>query len=93
ATAAYLGAHFGPGPRDGLMTGLVRRTGRSVRLVRTLIEGSVLVSGFLLGGTLGPGTVAYMLLIGPLIQAMLPWFDPHARKVVTPVATCTSESS
>lgn len=79
ATAAYLGAHFGPGPRDGLMTGLVRHTGRSVRLVRTLIEGSVLVSGFLLGGTLGLGTVAYMLLIGPLIQAMLPWFDSHAR--------------
>ena len=79
ATAAYLGAHFGPGPRDGLMTGLVRRTGRSVRLVRTLIEGSVLVSGFLLGGTLGLGTVAYMLLIGPLIQAMLPWFDSRAR--------------
>src|SRR3546814_129684 len=75
ATAAYLGAHFGPGPRDGLMTGLVRRTGRSVRLVRTIIEGSVLLSGFLLGGTLGLGTVAYMLLIGPLIQAMLPWFD------------------
>ncbi len=61
------------------MTGLVRRTGRSVRLVRTLIEGSVLVSGFLLGGTLGLGTVGYMLLIGPLIQAMLPWFDPRAR--------------
>src|SRR3546814_11937843 len=61
------------------MTGLVRRTGRSVRLVRTIIEGSVLLSGFLLGGTLGLGTVAYMLLIGPLIKAMLPWFDPHAR--------------
>ena len=79
ATAAYLGAHLGPGPRDGLMTGLVRRTGRSVRLVRTLIEGSVLVGGFLLGGTLGVGTIAYVLLIGPLIQQMLPWFD--ARRV------------
>lgn len=75
ATAAYLGAHLGPGPRDGLMTGLVRRTGHSVRLVRTLIEGSVLVSGFLLGGTLGVGTIAYVLLIGPLIQHVLPWFD------------------
>lgn len=75
ATAAYLGAHLGPGPRDGLMTGLVRRTGRSVRLVRTLIEGSVLVGGFLLGGTLGVGTIAYLLLIGPLIQHVLPWFD------------------
>ena len=79
ATAAYLGAHLGPGPRDGLMTGLVRRTGRSVRLVRTLIEGSVMVSGFLLGGTLGVGTIAYVLLIGPLIQQLLPWFE--ARRV------------
>ncbi len=75
ATAAYLGAHLGPGPRDGLMTGLVRRTGRSVRLVRTLIESSVVVGGFLLGGTLGVGTIAYVLLIGPLIQHTLPWFD------------------
>ena len=79
ATAAYLGAHLGPGPRDGLMTGLVRRTGRSVQLVRTLIEGSVMVSGFLLGGTLGVGTIAYVLLIGPLIQLLLPWFE--ARRV------------
>ena len=75
ATAAYLGADFGAGPRDGLMTGLVRRTGRSVRMVRTLIEGSVLATGYLLGGTLGVGTVLYMLLIGPLIQLMLPWFQ------------------
>lgn len=81
ATAAYLGAHFGPGPRDGLMTGLVRRTGRSVRLVRTLIEGGVLVAGFVLGGTLGVGTVAYLVVIGPLIQLMLPWFDPRWRAV------------
>lgn len=80
ATAAYIGARFGPGPRDGLMTGLVRRSGWSVRLVRTLIEGGVLVSGFLLGGTLGLGTVAYMLAIGPLIQVALPWFDPEYRK-------------
>lgn len=83
ATAAYLGAHLGPGPRDGLMTGLVRRTGRSVRLIRTLIEGSVVLGGFLLGGTLGLGTVAYLLLIGPLIQATLPWFDAHLRSAAT----------
>lgn len=75
ATAAYLGAHLGPGPRDGLMTGLVERSGHSVRLVRTLVEGSVMLGGYLLGGTFGVGTVAYMLLIGPLIQHMLPWFD------------------
>lgn len=93
ATAAYLGARFGPGPRDGLMTGLVRRTGWSVRLVRTFIEGGVLVSGFLLGGTLGLGTVAYMLLIGPLIQAMLPWFDRQARRPMPGRATCADRSS
>src|SRR3546814_14234426 len=86
ATAAYLGAHFGPGPRDGLMTGLVRRSGRSVRLVRTIIEGSVLVSGFLLGGTLGLGPVAYMLLNGPLIQALLPLFALHARVPTAPAS-------
>ena len=57
------------------MTGLVRRTGHSVRLVRTLIEGSVVVGGFLLGGTLGVGTIAYVVLIGPLIQHVMPWFD------------------
>lgn len=75
ATGAYLGAHLGPGPRDGLMTGLVHRTGHSVRLVRTLIEGSVLLGGFVLGGTLGIGTLAYVVLIGPLIQHVMPWFD------------------
>lgn len=75
ATAAYIGAHFGPGPRDGLMTGLSRRTGVSVRRVRTLIEGSVLLAGYLLGGTLWWGTLLYALAIGPLIQAMLPWFE------------------
>ena len=73
ATAAYIGAHFGPGPRDGLMTGLARRSRRSVRLVRTLIEGSVLLAGFALGGNLGWGTAVYALAIGPLIQWALPW--------------------
>ncbi len=78
ATAAYIGARFGPGPRDGLMTGLARRTGWSVRLVRTLIEGSVLLAGFLLGGRLGLGTLAYALAIGPLIQWMLVLFNRSA---------------
>ena len=77
ATAAYIGARFGPGPRDGLMTGLARRTGRSVRLVRTLIEGSVLLAGFALGGTLGLGTALYAIAIGPLIQWLLPLFAPR----------------
>ena len=72
ATAAYIGVHFGPGPRDGLMTGLVRVTGASVRLVRTAIEVSVVVAGFLLGGTLGAITVLYAVAIGPLTQLFLP---------------------
>lgn len=73
ATALYLGARLGPGPRDGLMTGYVaRRPGRSVRLVRTVIEVVVLALGWLLGGTVGVGTVAYALAIGPLTQAFLP---------------------
>lgn len=71
ATAAYIGARFGPGPRDGLMTGLVARTGRSVRAVRTTIEVTVLAAGWALGGTVGVGTVAYALLIGPLVQPLL----------------------
>jgi uncharacterized membrane protein YczE len=72
ATAAYIGVHLGPGPRDGLMTGLVRRTGGSVRIVRTSIEVAVVATGWLLGGTLGLGTVVYALAIGPLVQVLLP---------------------
>jgi uncharacterized membrane protein YczE len=73
ATAAYVGARLGPGPRDGLMTGLAARSGRSVRLVRTGIEIVVLAVGWLLGGTVGVGTVLYALAIGPLTQTFLPW--------------------
>lgn len=71
ATVLYIGAGLGPGPRDGLMTGLVARTGLSVRLVRTGIEVSVLAAGWALGGTVGIGTVVYALGIGPLIQLFL----------------------
>lgn len=74
ATAMYIGAQLGPGPRDGLMTGLARRTGRSIRLVRTSIEVAVVSAGWLLGGVLGLATIAYAVLIGPLTQAMLPAF-------------------
>ncbi|MDF3829466.1 hypothetical protein P3T83_17315 [Pseudocitrobacter sp. 2023EL-00150] len=74
ATGMYIGAGFGAGPRDGLMTGLHARTGWSVRVIRTTIELSVLVIGVLLGGTFGVGTVLYALAIGPLIQLCLPWF-------------------
>jgi uncharacterized membrane protein YczE len=72
ATASYIGVHLGPGPRDGLMTGLVRRTGGSVGVVRTSIEVAVVASGWLLGGTLGLATVVYALAIGPLVQLLLP---------------------
>jgi uncharacterized membrane protein YczE len=74
AGGLYIGARFGPGPRDGLMTGFCRRTGRSVRLVRTCIEVTVLVVGVLMGGSVGIGTVAYALAIGPLVQIFLPLF-------------------
>ena len=72
ATAAYVGTRLGPGPRDGLMTGLSTRTGRSVRVVRTCIEVTVLLTGWLLGGSVGIGTVLYAFAIGPLTQALLP---------------------
>jgi uncharacterized membrane protein YczE len=77
ATAMYIGAQLGRGPRDGLMTGLARRTGGSIRLVRTGLEVTVVVVGLLLGGTLGLGTVLYALAIGPLTQLWLPaWIVP-----------------
>ena len=72
ATALYIGARLGPGPRDGLMTGLVRRTGGSVRVVRTAIEVTVVLAGWALGGTLGVATVVYALAIGPLVHLLLP---------------------
>jgi uncharacterized membrane protein YczE len=71
STVLYIGAALGPGPRDGLMTGLVVRTGLSVRLVRTSIEATVLAVGWLLGGTVGVGTVLYAIGIGPLVQLFL----------------------
>jgi uncharacterized membrane protein YczE len=74
ATGMYIGAGFGAGPRDGLMTGIHARTGWSVRTIRTAIEVSVLFIGWLLEGTVGVGTVVYALAIGPLIQLCLPWF-------------------
>lgn len=73
ATAMYIGAQLGPGPRDGLMTGLARVTGRSIRLIRTALEITVIAIGLLLGGTAGVGTVAFALAIGPVTQALLPF--------------------
>ncbi|MFE1443729.1 YitT family protein [Streptomyces sp. NPDC058739] len=88
ATGLYIAARFGPGPRDGLMTGLHRRTGRSIRLMRTAIEVAVVVSGFVLGGTIGVGTLLYALSIGPLAQFFLRVFAvPPASDGSTVVAT------
>lgn len=88
AGAMYIGAGLGPGPRDGLMTGLVRRTGWSIRRVRTGIELAVLALGWLLGGTVGVGTVLYALAIGPLTQTFLPLFmiPEHNRRAQESVA-------
>ncbi|MDQ2756077.1 MAG: hypothetical protein M3Y71_05870 [Actinomycetota bacterium] len=72
AGGLYVGSQLGPGPRDGLMIGLARRNGWSLRLVRTGLELAVLVVGWLLGGGVGLGTVAYALLIGPIVQLVLP---------------------
>jgi uncharacterized membrane protein YczE len=74
ATGAYIGAGFGPGPRDGLMTGLAAR-GHSIRVVRTGLELTVLVTGWLLGGTVGVGTLVYALSIGPLAHVFIPLFS------------------
>lgn len=87
ASALYIGAQLGRGPRDGLMTGLSRRTGASLRLVRTGLEVTVVVLGLLLGGVAGLGTVLYALAIGPLTQAMLPWLTVEVRVPVAATAT------
>lgn len=77
ATVLYLGAGMGPGPRDGLMTGLVHRTGVSVWVVRTSIEVTVLAIGWVLGGSVGIGTLVYAFGIGPLIQLLIPLVNRH----------------
>jgi uncharacterized membrane protein YczE len=81
ATAMYIGAQLGPGPRDGLMTGLHRRSGRPIWLVRTSLEVGVVVLGWLLGGVFGVGTLLYAVLIGPLVQRLLPVFTVGARRI------------
>jgi uncharacterized membrane protein YczE len=87
ATGLYIAADLGPGPRDGLMTGLHRRTGRSIRTIRTSVEIAVVATGFALGGTVGVGTVLYALAIGPLAQLFLRVFAvPSASGGSTVVA-------
>lgn len=83
ATGAYIGAGLGPGPRDGLTTGGVRLTGWEVRWVRMAIEASVLALGWMLGGTIGVGTVLYALSNGPLLQIFMPLFEIRPQPVVS----------
>ncbi len=91
ASACYIGARFGPGARDGLMTGLARRTGWSVRTSRTGIEVVVLAAGWVLGGSVGVGTVVYALAIGPLVQVLLPMF--MVPEVPEPQATASESTA
>lgn len=86
ATGLYVGARFGPGPRDGLMTGLHARTGKPIWMVRTGIELVVLVTGFLLGGTVGVGTLAFAVLIGPMVNVTLPLLRVPVATPVVPAS-------
>ena len=85
ATGAYIGAGLGPGPRDGLMTGLAAR-GHSIRVVRTVLEVAVLAGGWALGGTVGIGTVVYALAIGPLAHIFIPLLQIDEPDRLVPVA-------
>ena len=89
ATGLYIGAGLGPGPRDGLMMGLARG-GRSIRLVRTSLEVSVLALGWALGGTVGIGTVAYALCIGPLAHVFIPLLSAGKPDPEVPAAAHAS---
>jgi uncharacterized membrane protein YczE len=81
ATGLYIGARMGPGPRDGLMTGIHARTGWKLWIIRTAIEVTVLLIGWALGGNFGPGTIAFALLIGPLVSVTIPWLRVPLPKV------------
>jgi uncharacterized membrane protein YczE len=87
ATGLYIGARMGPGPRDGLMTGIHARTGWRLWMIRTGIEVTVLLVGWALGGNFGPGTIAFAVLIGPMVSVTIPWLRvPVATKDASPRA-------
>lgn len=92
ATGAYIGAGLGPGPRDGVMTGFAAR-GHSIRVVRTLMEVTVLAAGWLLGGTVGVGTVAYALGIGPLAHVFIPLLRIRYRREGALIPSTANASS
>lgn len=81
ASGLYIGANFGPGPRDGLMTGIHRRWRWPIWLARGSVELTVLAAGWMLGGTVGVGTVLFAVLIGPLVHVALPLTDTRRRGV------------
>lgn len=83
ASGIYIGAHLGPGPRDGLMTGIHARFGTPLWVGRTAVEVTVLIAGWIMGGNFGVGTVAFALLIGPLCGYTLPLFDRERRRAKT----------
>jgi uncharacterized membrane protein YczE len=87
ATGLYIGARMGPGPRDGLMTGIHARTGWKLWIVRTAIEITVLLIGWALGGNFGPGTIAFALLIGPMVGFTIPRLRVPMAVVTPPVST------
>ena len=86
ATGLYIGARFGPGPRDGLMTGIHHRWGFRIWIVRTCIEVVVLSAGWLLGGNVGLGTLAFALLIGPMVNITIP-------RLMVPAAVTAPEAA
>lgn len=94
ATGLYIGARLGPGPRDGLMTGLHRRTGWKIWIVRTGIEVTVLTIGWILGGQVGIGTLAFALLIGPMVNVTLPLLTvPGGTEKAAPASTETAPAA
>jgi len=93
ASGLYIGANFGPGPRDGLMTGVNRRWGVKLWKVRTAIEVSVLSIGWLLGGNVGVGTLLFALLIGPMVGLTVPWLRVPAAVRPAPAAVALVEAA
>ena len=91
ATGLYIGANHGPGPRDGLMTGIHRRTGWPIWVVRTAIEVTVLTIGWLLGGNVGLGTLAFALLIGPMVNVTMPLLAVRKAPPATVLVPATEE--
>ena len=90
ASGLYIGAHFGPGPRDGLMTGLNAKLGWPIWACRAVVEVTVLGVGWLLGGTVGIGTVLFAVLIGPLVHVAMPLLDTRRQQHPTPAPSAAT---